>query len=568
MSLSTWYSNLKFKSKLLLMASSMITALSIILLSIFLVSARAEYRTESERIAEERAVIAAASFEQEWKAIGKAMLKLLVNENFNEAMNTMIATSSSSYDLQDKIQEPLKNIRNSSPLVKSIYFLDNHGRTYNLYEDYITDRSSLTDFDSLNEVSGFGMLPATKSPFLDNDLVIPILIPLCSFNVRSLQIANNRPPELLLVLLLDAYLVEDRITIGRTSFFESVSSLIFNGTEILKPELEVWDDSMTIDIATNIEGLEIRFYIDESSFPPVGAIFVAYLLMGIFIALAIAVLTIRKISEKLTEPLEDMTEAVEMIAERRYDYSLEARHNDETGTLIRSINEMYATLEQQIEQIRKDEAMKYLYRSQMLTLEIHPHFIYNTLEMIDMEVLGGNNEAASDMLETFAAFLRYTLNNRRDWSTLKQEYEYIDSYMHLMNKRISDHIGFNAEISDGLEDFRIPKSILLPLIENSIKHGFPPEITSFCIPEITITAHREGNEVHISVIDNGMGIDIEKAEASILNREKGHIGIGNVDGRIRLYYHNAEIQFSSIPFYRNEVELVLEGEMQDMVEVD
>ena len=437
---------------------------------------------------------------------------------------------------------------------------------YNLYEDYMTNQSPLTDFDFLDDISRFGMLPATESPFLQNDRVIPIIIPLCRFNERSMQIANDGNPELLLVMLLDETIVKNRITIGDTSFFNSRSSLAFNGIEILPPDTEGWSDTMMLEMETNIAGLSIRFYIDERSFTPVGAVFVAYLILGILIASSMAVLAISQISRKMTEPLEDMTHAVEMIAERRYDYSLEARYNDETGTLISSINEMYATLEQQIEQIRKDEAMKYLYRSQMLTLEIHPHFIYNTLEMIDMEVIGGNNEVASDMLETFAAFLRYTLNNRREWSTLSQEYAYMESYMHLMNKRLSDHIEFHTEIHDGLDDFRIPKSILLPLVENSIKHGFPPEMASVNMPEITIAAHREGDEVHISVIDNGMGIDIMKAEESIQDKDRGHIGIGNVDGRIRLHYRKAGIHFSSIPFYRNEVELILEGEMQDIAE--
>ena len=95
MRLATWYSNLKFKSKLMLMASVMIIALSIVLLSIFLVSAKEEYRTESIRIAQERAAISVNAFNQEWRVIGNATLKLLVNDSFNQAMNAMIATSSS-----------------------------------------------------------------------------------------------------------------------------------------------------------------------------------------------------------------------------------------------------------------------------------------------------------------------------------------------------------------------------------------------------------------------------------------------------------------------------------------
>lgn len=76
-------------------------------------------------------------------------------------------------------------------------------------------------------------------------------------------------------------------------------------------------------------------------------------------------------------------------------------------------------------------------------------------------------------------------------------------------------------------------------------------------------AFRKDGNAHIIVSDNGMGIDIAKAQGIIegCGDQKGHIGIGNVYGRICLYYRKAGMAFRSIPLFRNEVELILEGEM-------
>ncbi|MDY5931342.1 MAG: hypothetical protein SPJ34_04850 [Candidatus Ornithospirochaeta sp.] len=76
-------------------------------------------------------------------------------------------------------------------------------------------------------------------------------------------------------------------------------------------------------------------------------------------------------------------------------------------------------------------------------------------------------------------------------------------------------------------------------------------------------AFRKDGNAHIIVSDNGMGIDIAKAQGIIEGSgdQKGHIGTGNVYGRICLYYRKAGMAFRSIPLFRNEVELILEGEM-------
>ena len=161
---------------------------------------------------------------------------------------------------------------------------------------------------------------------------------------------------------------------------------------------------------------------------------------------------------------------------------------------------MYRTLLLQMEQIKREEEEKYRYHSQMLTEQINPHFIYNTLEIINMEVHKEQYERASNMIQAFAAFLRYSLNQGEDTTTLDREVDHIRKYLMIMNTRLDARIILTCDYPPSLGEYRIPKSILLPLVENSIRHGFSPNTGDVeLLPVITIRARRDGQRVTLEI---------------------------------------------------------------------
>lgn len=174
-----------------------------------------------------------------------------------------------------------------------------------------------------------------------------------------------------------------------------------------------------------------------------------------------------------------------------------------------------------------------------LQYQINPHFLYNSLQMIDFEVLKvvGKPTIANEMIEDLSRFLQYSLRRPEENVMLEDEIEATKFYTNLMRNRMRDRIAFRWNINDDALDVEIPKLILQPLIENSIQHGIQ-QIDNPIV--ITIDVEYDGKSVKISVRDNGSGIseanlrELKEKLASENIMVESHIGLRNVIRRLRL----------------------------------
>lgn len=238
--------------------------------------------------------------------------------------------------------------------------------------------------------------------------------------------------------------------------------------------------------------------------------------------------------------------------------------NDEIEQLNDSIHSMYCTIQKQIMQIHHEETEKYETQMQLLSEQMNPHFLYNTLEFINMEIFCGHHDNASNMISNLGNYLRTGLAYGENLLTLSQEVDHALSYINIMNYRFSHTIQVTVQIPDDLLKRPIVKCILQPLVENSLKHGFEVNTTANYpfSPFITITAQFSDSHLELSVIDNGIGIDVETADQVTKKKyapgdAKGHVGLNNVYRRLASYYKDVDITFSSIPFFENKVTIIL-----------
>lgn len=179
-----------------------------------------------------------------------------------------------------------------------------------------------------------------------------------------------------------------------------------------------------------------------------------------------------------------------------------------------------------------------------LQAQINPHFLYNTLDAIkwlsvDMNGIANPIEKYIVMLEQI---LRASLNSYNNIIPFKTELSLTKSYLKLMHLRYQNRFSVQYDIAEDLGNYSTIKFILQPIIENSIKHGFA-NITEGGI--IRISAKRKGDLICIRIADNGCGIAPDQlAELQTALREEtfepgGHIGLLNVNARIRLLYGDA-----------------------------
>lgn len=210
-------------------------------------------------------------------------------------------------------------------------------------------------------------------------------------------------------------------------------------------------------------------------------------------------------------------------------------------------------------ELRASQLETKLTRSQLdaLKMQLHPHFLFNTLNSISV-LMSDDIKAARRMLTRLSELLRASLENDGAHEVcLKEELEFLRNYLEIEQTRFHDRLMVRMMIEPGALDAYVPKLILQPLVENAIRHGIAARARPGLIE---IHAARENGLVRLQVRDNGPGL--ESASAAILN--KG-IGLSNTQARLKQLYgdaHNFEIKDSSsggfevaikIPFRKHSV---------------
>ena len=173
-----------------------------------------------------------------------------------------------------------------------------------------------------------------------------------------------------------------------------------------------------------------------------------------------------------------------------------------------------------------------------LESQFNPHFVYNVMETIRYQ-MDQDARAASQMLLSFAALMRYSINYGSTKVPLETDVEYINDYLLLQKVRYNNRLRYSFSVPDELLDCQIPKLLLQPVIENSIKHGYQ----AGRILDISINAEKIGTDLRFIVQDNGIGMSRERLEniRGILRQEPEevsaeHVGLYNVHKVVNLTY--------------------------------
>jgi len=569
------YSNLKLKSKISLLMMSVLIFLSFSFCIISIIFFTSQYKKEASNIAKELFDLSTKDINQVLQSINASIVSTTVNENFVATISTIIESEDRNLQALVKLQDPLARISSSSSLISSTYILDHKENLYAMYDKIPQIESPLLRYENFIDTKLITVLPAITNPFSPEKKVIPLVVPLNFLGLsRYLKISTGIVPDVLLIILLNEEALNQKINASRSMFFHHENKLEFNETNLItsgpnKPMNT--ENSIMLKNPTSISGLTLVMVIDKDSYMPLAMYIVLFLSILTILLSAGGMYIISIISGKITSQFSSITQMIAQMKDGTYDFSVETKYNDETGTLIQGMNAMYLTLLGQMNKIQEEEGLKYQYKAQMLTEQINPHFIYNTLEIINMEVINENSRTASEMIHNFAAFLRFSLNQGEDTTTLCKEIEHIQKYLTIMNARHNAKVILTCEYPESLQEYLIPKSTLLPLVENSIRHGFNniQVMSEFLFPTIMISACEHEGKVTLSVTDNGTGIDVKKAKGIIAGAtsHSGHIGLYNIYDRLKLYFTEVDIHFESIPFYKNTVSITLAGAIKTKVSV-
>jgi len=179
-----------------------------------------------------------------------------------------------------------------------------------------------------------------------------------------------------------------------------------------------------------------------------------------------------------------------------------------------------------------DSSRERLARAEVRALraQISPHFIYNALTAI-ASFVRTDPERARELILEFAEFTRYSFRAHGDFTTLAEELRSIDRYLTIERARFGDRLQVRLQIAPEVLPVGLPFLCLQPLVENAVRHGLSRKPG---VGMVSIEARDAGAECHITVEDDGVGMDPEVFGSDRGETDDGqHVGLSNVDDRLR-----------------------------------
>ena len=206
--------------------------------------------------------------------------------------------------------------------------------------------------------------------------------------------------------------------------------------------------------------------------------------------------------------------------------------------LLRVADELGRLVSAQLELAELDACRKRVAEAEFhaLTAQISPHFVYNSLTAI-ASFVRTDPCRARELLLDFADFARYALRRARHFTTLADELGCVDRYLLLERARFGDRLRCSVRVAPEMLPVPVPFLCVQPIVENAIKHGLRATDGA---GEVRVVVRDAGPEAHISVEDDGVGMDPEKARAMLRGdgprHGEGGVGLANVDLRLRQIY--------------------------------
>gem|GEM_PF-1502290 len=273
------------------------------------------------------------------------------------------------------------------------------------------------------------------------------------------------------------------------------------------------------------------------------AIQLFFIILSLYLALPILYcLFLIPANNRFLQPLKDLSDI--MSAYSAGDSShLEIHTDDEIEDLSHSFNEMVHKINQQIADIAKQERKSAITYYQLLATQIDPHFIYNTMNVINILARQEDTAAIIEVNTALSRILRERLNTKLTiFDTVENEIETLKQYNLIMDYRYQNSVNTFYDIDPSLLKENIPKNILQPIIENAFYHGLTDEEGKIN-GNIDLVIYALDNQINIEISDNGKGISPERLKELEHNRfhfkdhKKAHIGLENIQQRLEHVYH-------------------------------
>lgn len=255
---------------------------------------------------------------------------------------------------------------------------------------------------------------------------------------------------------------------------------------------------------------------------------------GTLVCLVATFMCIRFTAIFVTTRIGKLQKAVARVEKEDFSYALNTTSQDEIGELITSFSKMERKLNYLINEVYKSRIKEKEYEMKALQAQINPHFLYNTLSLINWKAIEAGKRDISKITLALSAFYRTSLNKGNNITHISGEIENMRSYLSIQLMLHDDGFDVTEDIDDSVLGYTCPNLILQPLIENAIDHGID------VMPEdrrgvISVICKDMDTYIQFVIKDNGIGMTKEQTVKILTKDSKGY-GVRNVNERLKLCY--------------------------------
>jgi len=244
-------------------------------------------------------------------------------------------------------------------------------------------------------------------------------------------------------------------------------------------------------------------------------------------------------TKSISDPLNNLVYAMNQVEKGNLEVQInDCTAQDELAEVSSNFNEMVKELKELLADVKEKEKQKSNLEFKALQAQINPHFLSNILNTARLLADMQNADNLENFLSSVINLLHLSMNNKEDFITVDKEVEYLKSYINIQQFRLHNKFDVKFEIEEELMDYKIPRFLLQPVVENSIIHGVSAKSGQGLIE---IKGFTQDNQIIFSITDDGVGMSENEIEDLLDNNIKNKaqfsgIGVNNVKDRIQLHF--------------------------------
>lgn len=279
--------------------------------------------------------------------------------------------------------------------------------------------------------------------------------------------------------------------------------------------------------------LYIYIYMDKSSLYSGFFETMVSIIWVVIISLALIFIISRYMSRFLVKRIEHLTTCINQVESGNMEINIEDKSSDEIGILIRSFRNMLEQIQRLIREVYESKIIQQKLEMTALQAQINPHFLYNTLSLINWKAISAGEDDISMITLALSDYYRTTLNKGDNFISVSGELVNVRSYLAIQLIMHDYEFEVKYQVDSTLEKYRMPKLILQPLIENALEHGLDLKESGEKL--ITLSCWQNEDDIIWEVEDNGVGMDEDTAKNLVKTHATGY-GVKNVNDRLALLY--------------------------------